>query len=108
MRARFLRQCYSDLVRPRRSTGKPRPIPDRFATLAEAGEFWDSADLADYEGQATEVGFEVDLQRRTFLTALEPELAKRVSDFAAKQGVSAETLINLWLGERLAAATARG
>ncbi|MFW6012290.1 MAG: hypothetical protein ACOC92_01105 [bacterium] len=51
---------------------------------------------------------EVDLGRRVFLTALEPELAKQVAAYARQQGVSAETLINLWLGEKLRAATSGG
>jgi hypothetical protein len=48
-----------------------------------------------------EVDFEVDLQRRVFLTALEPELAKKLAAYAHRQGVSTETLINLWVGEKL-------
>jgi len=40
--------------------------------------------------------------RRIFLTALEPELAKKLAARARKQGVSTETLINVWLTEKLA------
>jgi len=40
-----------------------------------------------------------------FLTALEPELAKRLTECAHRQGVSTETLINVWLTEKLAEAT---
>jgi len=47
------------------------------------------------------VNFEVDIQRRTFLTALESNLAKRLTDVARRQGVSTETLINVWLSEKL-------
>ena len=58
--------------------------------------------LGDYWDLTREAEFEVDIQRRVFLTALEPELAKRLSDCARKQGVTAETLINVWLSEKLA------
>jgi len=44
----------------------------------------------------------VDIQRRVFLTALEPELAKKLTTYSHKQGISAETLINLWLTEKMA------
>jgi len=44
----------------------------------------------------------VDIQRRVFLTALEPELAKKLTAHARKQGVSTETLINVRLTEKLA------
>ncbi|HYX24835.1 MAG TPA: CopG family antitoxin, partial [Thermoanaerobaculia bacterium] len=81
------------------------PIPARFASIAEAAEFWDTHDLADYADQTQETVADVKLGRRTFFTALEPDLAKRVSAYAAKQGVKTETLINVWLSEKLAAAT---
>lgn len=80
------------------------PIPERFTSAAEAAEFWDAQDLASYADQTREVQFEVDLQRRTFLTALEPELAKKVSNYAEQRGVSTETLVNVWLSEKLTAA----
>lgn len=80
-------------------------IPAEFGSVAEAAEFWDTHDLGDYEDQLTKVSVEVDLRLRTFLTALEPDLAKKVSAYAVTQGVSTETLINLWVREKLAAAT---
>ncbi len=83
------------------------PIPDHFANLDEAAEFWDNHDLADYEDATLEVRFEVDLKKRTFLTALEPELAKKVAEHAHQQGVSTETLINVWLAEKLLTARSK-
>jgi hypothetical protein len=81
------------------------PLPESFESLQEAAEFWDRHDVTDYDDLTTEVHFDVDLQRRTVLTALEPELAKRVAEVAQRQGIATETLINLWLSEKLAAAT---
>jgi CopG antitoxin of type II toxin-antitoxin system len=81
------------------------PVPAGFASLAEAAEFWDTHDLGDYADQTQEVDVEVKIDRRVFLTALEPGLARKVSAYAVKQGVRAETLINVWLSEKLAAAT---
>ena len=77
------------------------PVPEHFSTLDEAAGFWDSHDLADYWNQTSETNFEVDLQRRVFLTALEPELAKKLANRAHKEGVSTETLINVWLTQKL-------
>lgn len=79
------------------------PIPSDFSSPGEAASFWDSHDLTDYLGQTQEVEAQVEIGRRTFLTALEPGLAKKVSAFAATQGIGAETLINVWLSEKLAA-----
>jgi hypothetical protein len=76
-------------------------IPAHFRSVEEAAEFWDSHDLSNYWDSTTEAHFEVDLQRQVFLTALEPELAKKLAKLAQKRGVSTETLINLWLAEKL-------
>ena len=85
----------------RRSNKKREPIPQHFQSVAEAAEFWDSHDLTDYWDQTREASFEVDIQRRVFLTALEPKLAKKLTECARKQGVSTETLINVWLTEKM-------
>ena len=87
-----------------RSSKKPEPIPQHFPNLAEAADFWDSHDVTDYWELTREASFEVDIQRRVFLAALEPELAKKLTAYAHRQGVSTETLINVWLTEKLAAA----
>ncbi len=78
------------------------PIPEHFKNVAEAGEFWDAHDLADYWDSTKEAHFDVDIQRRVFLTPLEPELARKLADVARKQGISTETLINGWLSEKVA------
>jgi hypothetical protein len=88
-----------------RSKKQSEPIPEHFDTIEEAAEFWDEHDLGDYWAQTRAVEFTVDIQRRQFLTALEPQLAQRLAECARQQGVSTETLINVWLSERLAAGT---
>jgi hypothetical protein len=80
-------------------------IPEHFESIDQAAEFWDSHDVADYDDLTREAHFDVDLRKRTFLTPLEPELAKKVAAYAHRQGVSTETLINVWLTEKLLAAT---
>lgn len=81
---------------------KRDPIPKHFKSIEEAAEFWDSHDLADYWDLTHEVHFDVDIQRRSFLVALEPALMKKLAACAHAQGISIETLINVWLTERLA------
>jgi hypothetical protein len=80
---------------------KRDPVPQHFKSVEEAAEFWDSHDLADYWDLTQEAHFEVDIQRRVFLTALEPQLAKTLTNLARKQGISTETLINVWLAEKV-------
>ena len=69
-------------------------------TLDEIAEFWDSHSLADYWDQTQEVDFEVRGQRRRRIT-LDPEIYARIEAQARVRGISPETLVNLWLTERL-------
>lgn len=75
-------------------------LPKHFKNIEQAAEFWDTHDLTDYWDQSTESHFDVDIRRRVFLTALAPSLAKRLTAVAKKQGISTETLINVWLTEK--------
>jgi len=77
------------------------PIPEHFATLEEAAEFWDTHDLADYWDLTEEVDFEVNLQRRRYLVSLDPDLARKLTAEAHVRGLSTETLVNLWLSDKL-------
>ena len=85
-----------------RNRQEREPIPAHFGTIDEAAEFWDTHDLADYWDLTEEVAdVEVDLQQRRYLFALAPDLVRRVVQVAQKQGVSAETLVNVLLTEKL-------
>lgn len=77
------------------------PIPKQFATIEEAAEFWDTHGLADYWDLTEEVNFEVNLHRRRYLVAVDSELAQKLATEAHHRGLSTETLINLWLSEKL-------
>jgi hypothetical protein len=69
-------------------------------TLDEIVEFWDTHSVADYWEQTEEVEFEVRAKRRRRVT-LTPEVYARVETQARLRGVLPETLVNLWLAERL-------
>jgi predicted phosphatase len=69
-------------------------------TIEEIATFWDTHDLTDFEDQTREVEIEVCLPRRRKVT-LAPELADRVAERARRDGISVETLVNLWVGEKL-------
>jgi len=69
-------------------------------TLEEIAEFWDTHSLADYWDQTHEVEFEVRAKRRRRIT-LDPDVYEKVAAQARTRGLSPETLINLWVSERL-------
>lgn len=69
-------------------------------SIEEIGEFWDTHSLADYWDQTYEVEFEVRARRRRRVT-LDPEVYEKIETQARVRGVLPETLVNLWLSERL-------
>ncbi len=82
-------------------------MPESFGSLEEAGEFWDTHSTADYDDISREVHFDVDLQRRTFLVPVEGALAKEITTLARREGLELETLVNVWLREKVSAAAGR-
>ena len=79
---------------------KKDPIPENFASIEDAAAFWDERSLADYWDQTHEVEVEVRAPRRQWIP-LASNLAQRAIERAQKEGISVETLINLWVAERL-------
>jgi hypothetical protein len=69
-------------------------------TLDEIADFWDTHSLADYWDQTHEVEFEIRAKRRRRVT-LDPEVYERIEAQARVRGILPETLVNLWLVERL-------
>ena len=69
-------------------------------TLEEIGEFWDTHSLADHWDQTHEVDFEVRAGRRGRVT-VDPEVYAQLEAQARARGILLETLVNLWLAERL-------
>ncbi len=78
----------------------PRTSISKAQTLEEIADFWDTHSLDDYWDQTHEVAFEVRAQRRRRIT-LDPEVYARVEAQARARGLLPETLINLWVMERL-------
>lgn len=67
----------------------------------QIGEFWDTHDLGDYWDQTKPAEFEVDLQCSVTYFAIEEELAARLRSLARRRGISSETLLNLWVQEKV-------
>ncbi len=78
----------------------PRTSISKARSLEDVADFWDTHSLADYWDQTHEVTFEVRAQRRRRIT-LDPDVYAQVEARAHTRGVLLETLVNLWLLERL-------
>ena len=69
-------------------------------TPEEIGEFWDNHSLADYWDQTEAVEFQIRASKRHRIT-IETELYDKITISSHQKGVLPETLINLWLAEKL-------
>ena len=68
------------------------------SSYLEIGEYWDQHELSD---QAAPVAFQVDLRASSIYFPLERALAEQLRSAAEAHGVSTETLLNLWVQERV-------
>ena len=67
----------------------------------EMGEFWDSHDLADYWDQTEPVEFEVEIESEATYFPVETTLSAKLVSIAKQRGGSPETLLNLWVQEKV-------
>jgi hypothetical protein len=67
------------------------------ATLEEMGKFWDSHDFTEFDTDTPDAEFAV-----TCAIPIELELLSEVENQARQRGVSVETLVNLWLQQKVA------
>jgi len=78
--------------------------PDKLSGVSQAdtdekiGEFWDTHDFTDFDNpDVPDVKFEI-----TCAVPIEVELFTAIERHAQKRGVQVETLVNLWLQQKLA------
>ena len=80
---------------------KNRTSISRGNSYKEIGEFWDAHDLGDYWGQSRAVRFEVNIKSEKMYYAVDTALSDKLRSIARRSGVSPETLLNLWIQEKV-------
>lgn len=73
------------------------PLPDEFASIEEAAEFWDTHDTVDYEQFTRDVHFDVNLKQRTHLVGIDGAIYDEVRALAKKKRIPADKLVNRWI-----------
>ena len=66
-------------------------------SLEKMGEFWDTHDFTEFDTDAPDVEFEV-----SCAVPVEVDLLSALEQHARLHGVQVETLVNLWLQQKLA------
>ena len=76
----------------------------RIEKYEEIGEYWEAHDAGEAWDKGEPVEFEIDIKSERRYYPIEKTLSRKLNQIARAQGVSAETLINLWLQEKIALA----
>lgn len=71
------------------------------SSYEEIGEFWSEHDLTDFWDQTKPAEFDVDIKSERRYYPLERDLANEVTKIAQNRGVAVETLLNLWIKEKI-------
>ncbi len=80
---------------------KGRSAVSKAKSYNEIGDFWDSHDLSNFWEKTKKAKFEVDIKSEITYYCLDKKLSEQVQSIAQRRGVSADTLINLWVQEKL-------
>jgi hypothetical protein len=71
------------------------------SSYMEMGAYWDNNDLGEVWDQTEEADFEFIAEPQINYFAVEKELSEKLRLVAANKGVSADTLLNMWVQEKL-------
>jgi len=79
---------------------KTQKIPET-DSIEELARFWDTHDLADFEGQLEEVSEPVFERQTVMKVQLAPQEADAIEQIAKSKGVGSAALIKEWLLEKI-------
>ena len=85
----------------RRSIESRKSSISKSRSYAEIGEFWDEHDLSDYWSKTRRVKFDVVLEPEATYYPVSKDLSEKIQSEARKQGVSSDTLVNLWPEQKI-------
>ncbi len=71
------------------------------SSYREIGEYWDDHDVEEAWDPARRAEFEVDIESRVRYFSIDRDLSRKVDAAARQRGISTETLLNLWVQEKL-------
>lgn len=80
------------------------PIPEKFSSLEEAGEFWDTHDTTDYPDAFQTVEVNAELRNRYYEVEIDMNVAQALQDKARQQGISASNLATEMIRRQLSIA----
>ena len=70
------------------------------STYQDIGAFWDTHDATEF-GEQSDVEFEVHIKSQRRYYPIDSKLSLEIRKIAEKRGISEETLLNLWVQEKV-------
>ena len=89
------------MPRSKQRAHKQESLPEDFQSLEEFWAFWDTHSTADYEDEMEDIEMQTDLYSSRVYCAVAKDILTQARAQARRQGVSTETLVNLWLREKV-------
>ena len=83
-----------------KSKTRTKPAPESMGIL-EASDFWDGHSLLDFPDIKEVRDVDIQIEREVYYCPVSRGLMKRLQERARAEGVSTETLLNLYLQEKL-------
>jgi hypothetical protein len=74
-------------------------------SVKELVDFFESHDMGDFWGKMRKAHFDVNIKKRKHLVALEEDIIGKLTEIAKSKKVSSESLINVWLKDKIRRAT---
>jgi hypothetical protein len=82
------------------SENKSKSTPEEFSSIHEAAAYWDTHSLAEAWDETKEIDVQIKMAQHKRVT-LAADLIAPLIERSQQEGVSIETLVNLWIAERL-------
>ena len=83
----------------RKSTQNKTTV-SKASSYSDIGEFWDHNDATEF-GEQKRIDIEVGIKSQQRYYPVDDILSLKIKKMAKKQGISEETLLNLWIKEKI-------
>ncbi|MEW6103302.1 MAG: CopG family antitoxin [bacterium] len=85
-----------------RKNNKKEKLPEEFKSFEDLSNFWENHDVTDYAEYLTPVEYNIaSCPTHEYVITLSDRLDKLMQKAYQNEGISIETLVNLWVQERL-------
>ena len=80
---------------------KSKSSISRASSYKEIGEYWDTQDLSKSWNKTKKVKFDVQIESEATYYPIEKDLSEKVKSVAKRKGISSDTLVNIWIQQKL-------